>query len=213
MRDNLVRPYRVEVQRKESNPSFLIRPKMYVVHDNAANAKLAFKSCSGVTQLFCLNHTLNLVVQDALKSTILGSNVKNLLRKTQKLAVQVKKSPKLTEELKSTCKSLKVKYVSLKKSIVTRWHSKLRNVASVLHLKPVLIHLFGEGESEVWSESEISTNEWKILSGVEQCLEFVKMTSKSFESDTEPTSHLVVRKLFELENWLVKFMTDIVNDR
>ena len=117
MRDNLVRPYRVEVQRKESNPSFLIRPKMYVVHDNAANAKLVLKSCSGVTQLFCLNHTLNLVVQGALKSTILGSNIKNLLRKTRKLAVQVKKSPKLTEELKSTCKSLKVKYVSLKKSI------------------------------------------------------------------------------------------------
>ena len=90
---------------------------MYVVHDNAANAKLVLKSCSGVTQLFCLNHTLNLVVQGALKSTILWSNIKNLLRKTRKLAVQVKKSPKLTEELKSTCKSLKVKYVSLKMSI------------------------------------------------------------------------------------------------
>ena len=73
--------------------------------------------------------------------------------------------------------------------------------------------LFDESDEEVWAELEISKVEWKVLSGVQMCLEKVQVTSRSLESDTSPTSHLVVTKLFELEHCLIKFMTTLSNDR
>ena len=106
-----------------------------------------------------------------------------------------------------------MKFISPKLWQATRWHSKLANISSLMRIKPVLNHLFNESKEEIWEELQISTVEWKVLTGVETCLEKVQVTSRSLESDTSPTAHLVVTKLFELEHCLKKFMLDTSNDR
>ena len=190
----------------------------YIIHDNASNAVAAFKAHEGMKQLFCLNHTINLMVGDGMKMKVTGAlrddtTVKEVLDKTQTLAKKIKRSPLLKAEVKQVCAEKGVKFISPKLWQQTRWHSKLGNISSLMRIKPVLNHLFDESNEEVWAELEISKVEWKVLSGVQTCLEKVQVTSRSLESDTSPTAHLVVTKLFELEHSLIKFMTTLSNDR
>ena len=190
----------------------------YIVHDNASNAVAAFKNHAGMKQLFCLNHTINLMVGDAMKMKVTGAlrddtTVKDVLDKSQTLAKKIKKSPLIKAEVKQVCAEKGVQFISPKLWQATRWHSKLGNISSLMRIKPVLNHLFDESNEEVWGELEISKVEWKVLSGVQACLEKVQVTSRSLESDTSPTAHLVVTKLFELEHSLIKFMTTLTNDR
>ena len=56
-------------------------------------------------QLFCINHTINLVVSDEMKMNIVGALrdntiVKDVLDKTQFLAKKIKKSPLIKAKVK-----------------------------------------------------------------------------------------------------------------
>ncbi len=69
----------------------------YIIHDNASNAVAAFKNHVGMKQLFCLNHTINLMVADAMKMKVTGAlrddtTVKDVLDKSQTIAKKIKKS-------------------------------------------------------------------------------------------------------------------------
>ena len=137
----------------------------YVETDNASNARVAFRSHPSLISLFCLNHTLQLMVNDSLKSSILGSEVKKIVKNCQKIAVKIKKSPLLTEELKTACKETGVVYCSLKKSQATRWHSTLRNIQSLLKLQSAIAYLFADGTNKVWkalSSFALSPRDWKL---------------------------------------------------
>ena len=189
----------------------------YVETDNASNARVAFRSHPSLLALYCLNHTLQLMVNDSFKSSILGSEVKKIVTNCQKIAVKVKKSPLLTQELKTACIETGVRYCSLKKSQATRWHSTLRNIQSLLKLQPALAYLFADVSNKDWkkalSKFSLSALDWKIMKGISTCLEKVMVTSKSFEADLTSTSNLVVRNLFELQVFLDTFKNSSDTDR
>ena len=157
------------------------------------------------------------MVNDSFKSSILGSEVKKIVTNCQKIAVKVKKSPLLTQELKTACTETGVSYCSLKKSQAIRWHSTLRNIQSLLKLQPALAYLFADVSNKDWKKAlsnfSLSALDWKIMKGISTCLEKVMVTSKSFEADLTSTSNLVVRNLFELEVFLDTFKNSSDTDR
>ena len=128
-----------------------------------------------------------------------------------KIAVKVKKSPLLTQELKTACTETGVSYCSLKKSQATRWHSTLRNIQSLLKLQPALAYLFAGNDvsNKDWKKAlsnfSLSALDWKIMKGISTCLEKVMVTSRSFEAEHRSTSNLVVRNLFKLQMFLDTF--------
>ena len=151
----------------------------YIIHDNAANAKKAFECHDSLKQLFCLNHTLELALGDTTKEDICGMVVCKSMKKCNQLAVQVRKSPLLTEELRRACHRVDLNFTTLKPAVKTRWNSAHINISSVLRVKNALISLLADSEADIrWDEFEISSTEWKLLQGLELVLGKVVEVSK-----------------------------------
>ena len=66
-----------------------------------------------------------------------------------------------------------MKFISPKLWQATRWHSKLVNISSLMRIKPVLNHLFNEGEEEIWEELQNSTVDGKVLTVVQNFFSIV----------------------------------------
>ena len=151
----------------------------YVIHDNASNAKKAFKLHEYLEQLFCLNHTMELALGDSTKATVCDVVVSKCMKKAHTLAVKVRKSHKLTEELKKSCSDLQIKFTTLKPSVKTRWNSSYINISSVIRLKDALVKLFSDGRADSrWAVLEISSIEWRLLQGLEIILGKFSQVSK-----------------------------------
>ena len=121
----------------------------------------------------------------------------------------------MSSQLKAACQDVNQSYTTLKPAQKTRWNSTARNGESVLKLKEALIHLYEQNreKDERWEEYELTNQEWRVLKGTTSCLQQVLIISKVFENEVEPTSNLVIPKLYELKRFLERFENDIENDR
>ena len=188
--------------------------KLYVSHDNARNCVLGFKLIDGMVQLFCVNHTIQLCLKDTFQMELIGSSVQDLLIKCHNLAVHIKKSSIMMHELESACRSTKQKFIKPVIANATRWNSTYANIHSLLRLEKAITKLSSEGNvHEYWSEFEFSNIEWRMMNGIQFILEKVLVMSKIFESDKEPTCHLVITKLYELREFLTGIKDDTSKDR
>ena len=107
----------------------------YVCHDNAANCVLGFSLIDDMVQVFCICHTIQLCVRDALKEDVMGVSLSKLIKTSHELAKKVKMSGTMTQELKEACKAVGIKYTKLLPAQVTRWFSTEMNIASLLRVQ------------------------------------------------------------------------------
>ena len=181
-------------------------PRIYQSTDNAANMKLAVKISGGdFEDVRCSNHLLHLAVEDSFKN---GTD--DTVKKANSLAVAVKRSPKLKNELKDVCKSLNIQFNTLKIANATRWNSKLTNLKPVIHLKKAITQLALEGGP--WQEFFFSAGDWRYIEGIIELLEKINLASKAFEAEKSPTSNLVVYHLFNIQEYLKEYKEDDSND-
>ena len=129
-------------------------------------------------------------------------------------AVKVKKSGTLKRELKAACHQLQLPYYALKPAQATRWNSTLTNINSGLQMQPALELVYNNPDaSDVWLDLEISEREWRLLRGISTVLEKVLVFTKIFETETKPTSNLVIRKLYDLKKTMESHENDANNPR
>ena len=186
----------------------------YVCHDNAANCVLGFSLIDDMVQVFCICHTIQLCVRDALKEDVMGVSLSKLIKTSHELAKKVKMSGTMTQELKEACKAVGIKYTKLLPAQVTRWFSTEMNIASLLRVQGGVNYLYERRNvSEWWSNLEISNQGWRLLRAVHTLLQPVKLVSKCFEAETTTTSNLVIPKLYQLKQKFESFEKDESNDR
>lgn len=180
--------------------------RKYVVLDNAPNnKKFARLSADKVESLWCVCHTLALVITDLFKMIVGGhTQIKEVLEKCQKVAVFIHRSENNEVTLKKACEDTETPYHVPVLAIKTRWNSSYDNVESNLKLEKPLRQLSDSDTSskQVWRKKVLSPLEYEAAKGMNKALRALKVATKIFESDTEPTVHKVIPELFEISDQL-----------
>lgn len=131
-----------------------------LVTDNAANMKAA-ASLLKVPHLSCFAHTLNLVVQSAIKSSI-----KNVVDKSKSIVQFFKKSAHALANLNKMHVSLNMPKLKLKQDCPTRWNSTLDMLNRLLANKRAVVSTLALLDSNLGLEA----HEWIIIEHTVQVL-------------------------------------------
>ena len=183
--------------------------------DNASNNKKCVRINNKLfIANWCGNHTLALSVSDLfkIKKVVYCPNVqiKEILRKCQKIAVFVRKSEQQKEELVEACKTMDVPFIIPVLANKTRWNSCYENIESNLKLKQPLLYLSNNDKSkdQKWRTRVLSLVEFEAAEGINKALECIKKTTKLWETETSPTLHMVVRELINIRAVLKRLCRD-----
>ncbi|KAG8174443.1 hypothetical protein JTE90_014230 [Oedothorax gibbosus] len=136
-----------------------------VVADNAANMKNAITVHLNLPYQPCIAHTLNLVVEDALK---VSDTFKDLLQKCRGIVGHFKSSVTSTSKLKNAQIQLNIQPLSIKQDVPTRWNSTLHMLERLLKIKTPLTVAMADIESP---PASLESSEWKV---VEECVPLLK---------------------------------------
>ena len=161
-------------------------------------------------QVLCTIHTLQLSVNDTLKSVkAFGAEMETVLKKSKTLANYVRKSGPATQELKAACEELKITYTTLKNPQETRWNSQNTNLASLIKVKSALVKLANDDTSGDWATRGLTAAEWKLAEGAVKVLDLPLYVTKAWEAETTPTMNLVISELYSMKIKLESYVGDI----
>ena len=117
-------------------------------------------------------------------------------------------------ELQTSYRGLKLKFIKPVLANATRWNSSFNNISSILRLEKALRKLNSDvNVDEKGSEFEFTNVERRIMNGMKLILEKVLIVSKVFETEKEPTCHLLISKLFKMKTFLSSILEDSSRDR
>jgi len=178
--------------------------KKYIVLDNASNNVKAMELTKMFEAIPCSIHTLQLAVCDSFKATIQLKKVSDVLKKNNKLVNFVRRSEARLNELRDACKAVNIQFLVPVKPNDTRWNSEFSSLLTTILLNRGYKYLAFNDNSKkkIWLEHVLNNDEMSIVVAVKNALEPVKNASKLWEGDLVPTSHLVVRELFNIRDQL-----------
>lgn len=159
-----------------------------VVSDNAANITAAIRlgQWRGVS---CFAHSLNLVVQTALKE------VNDIVTRVKRVVEYFHKSTQGTRKLKETQKHMELPELKLKQDVVTRWNSTYDMVNRIVLIKDAVISTLSLTRPDL----ALTPEDWEILKDVIPVLEpFYEVTKEiSSEKNVTLSKVLVLCNLLE----------------
>ena len=117
------------------------------------------------------------------------------------------KSSPATKEFKATCDSEEIPFKKPVNPPNTRWSGFFKNLDTILYLKKPLMNLFIESDN--WSDFLLSSNEWKLIESVASLLKLFCETVQVFESESKPTMHRVIERIYTLNEKLGSFIIKI----
>ena len=177
----------------------------YVVCDNASNNVVMIRLSNGIIKDYrCAIHTLALCVKAIFQLEILTVKVQTCISKCNEVAKYVRRSEHNKNELREACKTLRIGFIMPKKPVDTRWNSVEANVTSVLRLMPALQHLSTHDETLGWSGIVPNAAEAKVLESLVDILTQIKIASKKWEGEKEPTLQSVIPELWNVKDTLEK---------
>ena len=185
--------------------------KRFVILDNASNnKKFSRLSTDRVETLWCVCHTLALVITDLFKGIAGHTEIKTILKKCQSVSVFVHRSEINENTLRDACKVTETQYHVPVLAVKTRWNSSDENVESNLKLEKPLRHLSDTDTSKEqnWRNKVLSPLEYEAAKGMHRALKPFKTQTKIFETDTAPTIHKIVPGLFEISDQLRRMLLE-----
>ena len=180
------------------DPEFL----KFVVCDNASNNVVMIRLTNGVIEYYCAIHTMSLCVKDIFLLEILSIKVQTCMEKCLELAKFVRRSEHNRNELRAACKEKEIGFILPKKPVETRWNSKEANVVSILKLMPALQHLASQDDTLEWTQRVPNAAEVKVLESLVEILTQIKIATKKWEGDKDPTLQAVVPELWNIKDVL-----------
>ena len=147
-----------------------------------------------VIQVLCAIHTLQLSVNDTLKS----------------VKAFVRKSGPVTLALKTACEEVDIPFTTPKNPQETRWNSQHTNLMSVIKLKAALVQLVSEDPSGDWANRVLTAAEWKLAEGAVKVLEQPLLVTKAWEAETTPTMNLVISELYTMKVKPLQILESVV---
>ena len=176
--------------------------RKYVVCDNASNNVVMIRLSDDIQDYRCAIHTLALCVKDIFQLEILTIKVQTCIWKCKEVAKYVRRSELNRNDLRDACKTMEIGFIMPKKPVDTRWNSVEANVTSILRLMPALQHLSTHDETLEWSDIVPNAAEAKVLESLVDILTQIKIASKKWEGEKEPTLQSVIPELWNVKDTL-----------
>lgn len=146
-----------------------------VVTDNAANMKKAVINDLKKPHHPCVAHTLNLLVQDAIKD---NEELNKLLTKCRAIITYFKQSTKAVYKLREVQNQMRLQDLKLKKDVPTRWNSAVIMMERLLKVKSPLSAALSFFQA---APNNLDASEW---AAIDDCVGVLKL----FLSMTEELS-------------------------
>ena len=175
----------------------------FLIMDNASNNKRAATLGAGeFTTIWCVCHTLQLAVKDAMRVKIGTVRVRKVVRKCKDVSNLVRRAEARRDELKEACKEKEVSFIYPVKPGKTRWNSMEGNIHSCLKLRSPLLHLSFYDRGNTWAVAVPTVLEFDVADAIQKCLQPLKIATKTWESENKPAIHQVVKQLFNIRTAL-----------
>ena len=173
----------------------------WCVNDRGANVVLAVKKSIELdTELFCIDHTLHLIVTKAVKDVAL---VTDAMDQCRKVAAHFHRSTKHSELLRKKCTELDIPYKKVVLPCPTRWNSQFQSIKSILDLKVALVALAADVDLDNLLPSSA---EYEVLVQASPILEKFEEASVLFSAQKVPTLHRVIPALVRIDAALEKLI-------
>jgi hypothetical protein len=165
--------------------SSLSKAQVFVITDNAANMKAALKQLPETVHLTCFAHTLQLVVQTAVKSC---PSLVNLSSKAKSIVRYFHHSPRASHNLLGAQIQLKLLQHKLKNECATRWNSTYHMLDRLVEQKDAISLVLASNEQV----SSLSANEWRMAADYVSSLEPFEEATTLMSGSRYPTSSMVI---------------------
>lgn len=157
-----------------------------MVSDNASNIVSAVKNQLKWHHFGCFAHTLNLIVQDAMKS----DTISKLLEKAKRIVVSLKDRPLQMKKLISfQINAGKKVPLKLIQEVHTRWNSTLYMVQRFVELHDAVKTSVALVDNDV---PTLSAEEWQICREMTEVLLPIEDVTKKLSGEQYPTGSQVI---------------------
>ncbi|XP_063235837.1 zinc finger BED domain-containing protein 4-like [Bacillus rossius redtenbacheri] len=174
--------------------ALLISVPVYVVSDNARNIKAALTG-KPVEHLFCVAHTLQLAIDNAVTQVGMGK----ILKKCRSIVGHYKQSSKASERLHSLQSKLGLPEHSLCQMVETRWDSVYIMLERLQEQKESI-----SADLPNTVKDSLTTQEWRLIEGYVTILKPLFLATKELCREDSPTISIVRPLLFSIEGYLKK---------
>ena len=175
--------------------------------NNMKKARNILKESEITDETFgCVIHTVQNAIKDAFKNT---PGVKKVVVKAKKLTKHFRKSPKASNYMKSACEKSGHQFTRMKTSIEIRWNSEHDALERLLHHQECVELMDRKRLLDDVSHIIPNRIEWRILESVTKILKPVKICTKVFENQSEPSVNRVAEELFNVEEQLKDVIGDV----
>ena len=175
----------------------------YLIMDNASNNKRCATLGAGeFTTVWCVCHTIQLCIKDAMRVKIGTVRVRKVVKKCKDVSNLVRRAEARRDELKEACKEKEVSFILPVKPGKTRWNSVEGNIHSCLKLRSPLLHLSFYDRGNTWTLAVPTVLEFDVAEAIQKCLQPLKIATKIWEAEDKPAIHQVVKQLFNIRTAL-----------
>jgi hypothetical protein len=166
-----------------------------MVTDGAANMKKAMRESERVGKhLLCMDHILNLAVQNALKV----DSVDVIVQKCKRLAKLTHKSSQKCEKIEAACNKVNKPYRKIIQPVATRWNSMYDCMESIHAMKDSLRWLSLHDTEAEFTAAIPTVAQFDQLKDLLMPLSMIKKSSERLSASDQPTIHLVVSHLYQM---------------
>lgn len=172
--------------------------KVYLTMDTAKNNKKAQRLMTNVEDVWCIIHVAMLCIGDVLKLTVGRTKINRIFDKCNDLANAIRNKERMENQLKQACVETETSYIRVIQPNKTRFNSKEANLESCRRLKKPLQHLLNSDITGDWEELILTPVEWDLADCLLETLHVVKIATKKWELDTEPSLHHAITELYNI---------------
>lgn len=177
---------------------------LYVVSDNARNLISAFSFASPeITHTFCMAHTLQLGINDAVAEAQMGS----LLKKCRSIVGHYKSSTKSRERLESLQLRLGLPQHSLCQMVETRWNSTYMMLDRLLEQREAV-----SADIAKSGKDNLTATEWQLIESYVLLLKPMFQATQELCKEDTPTLSMVLPLIYSLEEGLKQYINCHIGD-
>ncbi|CAG4976870.1 unnamed protein product [Parnassius apollo] len=167
------------------------------ISDNAYNIKAAIR-LNNWKQIPCFAHTLNLIVQSALKE------IKDITTKIKQIVELFRRSPFSSERLKNMQKKLDEPLLKIKQDVSTRWNSTYDMFERVLKIKNSVMSTIAIDYPDTIN---MTSEDIEVLDSAIEILSFFKDVTEEMSSEKNVTISEVILISNTLKKKCLKFLS------
>lgn len=175
--------------------------QIIIVSDNAANIQAALSRLPKYIPLNCFDHTLQLVVSDAVKHC---NELREAILKAKTISTHFKHSSQNMKKLLDLEKQMGLPVLKLKQECPTRWNSAYDMLDRLVTVKGAVSAI----AASVKKVPSLTASEWEVVDEYVRICKPFKILTAVMGSSTYPTISMVIPELNKLKHTLATESVD-----